>query len=74
MLTSSEVNYNWARENLAQLIEQIIDENASPQGSARAAHAVPAKQLAIISDREQEAVAMLPARELSSILETLHLL
>ena len=58
MLTSSEVSYSWARQHLAELMDKVLDENS----------------VTLISRRGQEPVAMLSARELSSILETLHLL
>jgi antitoxin YefM len=58
MLTTSEVSYSWARQHLAELMDKILDENS----------------VTIISRLGQEPVAVLPARELSSILETLHLL
>lgn len=53
-----EVSYSWARQNLAQLMDRLLDENS----------------ITIVSRRGKDAVAMLPAKELNSILETLHLL
>lgn len=58
MLTTSEVSYSWARQHLAELMDKILNENS----------------VTIISRRGKEPVAVLPARELTSILETLHLL
>ena len=58
MLTTSEVSYSWARQHLAELMDKILDENS----------------VTIINRRGREPVAVLPAQELSSILETLHLL
>ena len=58
MQSNSEVSYSWARQNLAELMDRILQENS----------------ITVISRRGHEPVAMLPAKELSSILETLHLL
>ncbi|NEQ67308.1 MAG: prevent-host-death family protein [Symploca sp. SIO2D2] len=58
MLITSEASYSWTRQHLAELMDKILEENS----------------VAIITRRGKEPVAMLPAEELSSILETLHLL
>ena len=51
-------SYTNARQNLASLLNQVEDDNA----------------IAIITRKGHKDVALLPAEELSSILETLHLL
>ncbi|NET54856.1 MAG: prevent-host-death protein [Symploca sp. SIO2E6] len=58
MLITSEVSYHWTQQHLAELMDKILEENS----------------VTIITRRGKEPVAMLPAEELSSILETLHLL
>ncbi|MEM9220202.1 MAG: type II toxin-antitoxin system Phd/YefM family antitoxin [Cyanobacteria bacterium P01_F01_bin.150] len=57
-LSTSEVSCAWAEKNFTQLMDQVSGENS----------------VAIISRPNQDPVAMLPAKELSSLLETLHLL
>lgn len=57
-LNTSEVSCTWAEENLSQLMAKVAEENS----------------VAIISSPNQDPIAMLPAKELSSLLETLHLL
>ncbi len=58
MLTATKVSYNWARQHLAEMMDNILDDNS----------------VTIISHPDKEPVAVLPARKLTSILETLHLL
>lgn len=54
----SEVTYSWAQQHLAELMDQVLKNNT----------------IALITHREQESVTLLPAQELSNILETLALL
>ena len=56
--STSEVSCTWAEENFSQLMAQVEEENS----------------VTIISRPNQDPIAMLPAKELSSLLETLHLL
>jgi antitoxin YefM len=58
MFSTSEVTYTWAHQHLAELMDKVLEENS----------------VTIISRGGSEPIAMLPAAELSSILETLHLL
>lgn len=53
-----QTTYTQARDHLAQLLDQVIND----------------REVVIIQRRGHEDVAMLPADELSSLLETLHLL
>jgi antitoxin YefM len=55
---SIQTTYSQARENLASLLEQVTDE----------------QEIVIINRRGREDVAMVSASELSSLLETAHLL
>lgn len=57
-LSTSEVSCAWAEKNLTQLMDKVAGDNS----------------VAIISRPNQDPIAMLPAKELSSLLETLHLL
>ena len=54
----SEVSYSWTRQHLAELMDQVLKDNT----------------IALITRRSQESVALIPAQELSNILETLALL
>jgi antitoxin YefM len=53
-----QISYSQARQNLANLLSQVEDNN----------------DIAIITRRGYKDIALIPADELSSILETLHLL
>lgn len=55
---SLQTTYTQARDNLAQLLDQVTDN----------------REVVIIQRRGHDDVAMLPADELSSLLETVHLL
>jgi antitoxin YefM len=53
-----EISYSQARENLASILDEVTDNST----------------IAIIKRRGRKDVAMLPAEELSSLLETVYLL
>jgi antitoxin YefM len=55
---SIQITYSQARENLASLLEKVTDE----------------QEIVIINRRGHNSVAMVSADELSSLLETAHLL
>ena len=55
---SIQITYSQARENLASLLEKVTDE----------------QEIVIINRRGRNPVAMVSADELSSLLETAHLL
>jgi len=55
---SIQITYSQARENLASLLEKVTDE----------------QEIVIINRRGRNSVAMVSADELSSLLETAHLL
>jgi PHD/YefM family antitoxin component YafN of YafNO toxin-antitoxin module len=57
MLSTSEVNYAWAHQHLAELMDKVLEENS----------------VTIISRGGSDPIAMLPAAELSSMLEAIHI-
>ena len=54
----TEFTYTSLRENLASVLDQVTNDN----------------EVVIVHRRGAEDVAMLPARELASIMETMHLM
>lgn len=57
-LPESKVSYSWAQQHLAELIEQVLQDNT----------------IALITHHGQDSVALISTQELSNILETLALL
>jgi antitoxin YefM len=57
-MLTKQVSYTSARENLASLLDQIENDNT----------------IAVITRRGHKDIAMLPAEELESLLETVYLL